>query len=50
MISACMAGGILQKRLGHSVKIGHAGRREISCPFYWAAFIEFRLRAVDIDD
>ena len=45
-----MAGGILQKRLGHSIKIGHSGRQEVSRPFYWAAFIEFRLWAVDFDD
>ena len=45
-----MIGGILQKRLGHGVKIGHSGPREISCAFYWAGFIEFRLWAVDIDD
>ena len=45
-----MAGGILQKRLGHSVKIGHSGRQEVFRPFYWAAFIEFLLWAVDFDD
>ena len=45
-----MAGGILQKRLGYSIKIGHSGRQEVSRPFYWAAFIEFRLGAVDSDD
>jgi len=50
MIGACMASHILQKRLGHSVKIGHSGRQDISRPFYWAAFIEFRLWAVNIDD
>ena len=45
-----MIGGILQKRLGHGVKIGHSGRQEIFRPIYWAVFIEFRLWAVDIDD
>ena len=50
MIGACMAGGILQKRLGHSVKIGHSGWQGVSRPFYWAPFIEFRLWAVDFDD
>ena len=45
-----MIGSILQKRLGRSTKIGHSGRQEISRPFYWAAFIDFRLWAVDIDD
>ena len=45
-----MTGGILQKRLGRSAKIGHSGWQEISRPFYWAAFIEFRLWAVNIDD
>jgi len=29
-----MIGGILQKRLGHGVKIGHSGRQKISRPFY----------------
>ena len=45
-----MTGGILQKWLGHSAKIGHSSRQEISRPFYWAAFFEPRSRAVDIDD
>ena len=45
-----MIGGILQKRLGHGVKIGHSGRQEISRPFYWAAFIDFCLWAMVIDD
>jgi CHAT domain-containing protein len=38
-----MTGGILQKRLGHGAKIGHSSLQDISRPFYWAAFIEFRL-------
>ena len=41
---------ILQKRLGRSAKIGHSDRQEIFRPLYWAAFIEFRLWAVDTDD
>ena len=50
MICQLMTGGILQKRLGHSAKIGHSGRQEIFRPLYWAAFIEFRLGAVESDD
>ena len=45
-----MTGGILQKWLGHGAKIGHSGRQEIFRPLYWAAFIEFRLGAVESDD
>ena len=50
MICQLMTGGILQKRLGHSAKIGHSGRQEIFRPLYWAAFIEFLLVAVESDD